>query len=252
MRRGASLPHTPASARRCGSRSLEPLGRFSAVTEPTHVSTARAVYDATAEHYAQTVGTEVSSAFEAPLDRALLTAFIELLGMQPGPVADVGCGPGRVAALLATHGLDVVGVDIAPAMLAMARRAHPEIRFEEGSLTTLPFQDRSLAGAVCWYSIIHTPPEHLGGVCSELRRVLADGAPLLVAFQAGEGEEVHRSDAYGSGLPMTSYRHSPEAVARSLTAAGLRAHAQTVREPELDHESTPQAFILARSATPGS
>ena len=218
------------------------------MTEPDHVATARAVYDATAERYARLVGTDLSAAFEGPVDRALLAAFVELVGVAAGPVADVGCGPGRVGAMLAAHGLDVVGVDVSEAMLAVARRAHPGIRFEAGRLTALPFPDGSLAGAVCWYSIIHTPPEHLDEVSSEIVRVLCGHGHLLVAFQAGDGEGVVRADAHGTGISLTSYRHSPEGVARSLVAAGLRVHARAVRDPELDHESTPQAFILARVA----
>jgi SAM-dependent methyltransferase len=219
------------------------------VTKPDHVSTARAVYDATAAVYAQRVGTELCAAFEGPVDRALLTAFVEFVGATAGPVADVGCGPGRAAAFLAAHGLDVVGVDVSQAMLTVAREAHPDIRFAEGRLTALPFVDASLAGAVCWYSIIHTPSERLEEVFAELERVLSGDGHLLVAFQAGDGEGVHRTDAYGTGITLTSYRHSPEVVARSLVAAGLQVHAQAVREPELDHESTPQAFILARNPT---
>lgn len=132
-------------------------------------------------------------------------------------------------------------------MLAIARRAHPHIRFEEGRLTALPFADGSVVGAVCWYSIIHTPPDVLAEVFAELRRVLAPDRPLLVAFQAGDGETVHRDDAHGSGLPLTNYRHSPVAVADGMNAAGLHVHARTTRDPALAHESTPQAFLLARS-----
>ena len=212
------------------------------------MSTARAVYDATAEMYAYLVGTELSATFEGPVDRAFLAAFVEFVGVTAGPVADVGCGPGRVAAFLAAHGLDVVGVDVSQAMLAVARDAHPDIRFEQGQLTALPFQDGSVGGAVCWYSIIHTPSEHLDEVFAELERVLADDGHLLLAFQAGDGECVCRADAYGTGISLTSYRHSLDEVARTLIAAGLQVHARAVREPELDHESTPQAFILARSA----
>ena len=70
--------------------------------DPEHVSTTRAAYDDTADVYAQWVGTEISSAIEGPIDRALLGAFVELMAHADGrPVADVGCGPGRVAALLA-------------------------------------------------------------------------------------------------------------------------------------------------------
>ncbi|HET6954086.1 MAG TPA: class I SAM-dependent methyltransferase [Acidimicrobiales bacterium] len=219
--------------------------------EPDHVSTARAVYDAAAERYAQVVGTELRGALEGPVDRAFLAAFVELVGVAARPVADVGCGPGRVAAFLAGHGLDVVGVDVSQAMLTVARDAHPDIRFEEGRLTALPFRDGSLGGAVCWYSIIHTPSGHLDEVFAELARVLSGDGHLLLAFQAGDGECVHRADAYDTGISLTSHRHSPDDVARSLIAAGLQVHARAVREPALDHESTPQAFLLARSGARG-
>jgi ubiquinone/menaquinone biosynthesis C-methylase UbiE len=227
------------------------LGRFRGVTEPDHVSAARAVYDATAERYSQLVGTDLNAAFEGPVDRALLAAFVEFVGVTAGTVADVGCGPGRVAAWLAAHGLDVVGVDVSQAMLTVARAAHPDIRFEEGHLTALPFGDGSVVGAVCWYSIIHIPPERLDEVFSELKRVLADGSHLLVAFQAGDSEAVHRTDAYGTGHSLTYFRHCPGQVARSLVSLGLEVHAQSVREPEFEHESTPQAFIIARNVDHG-
>jgi len=221
------------------------------MTEPDHVSAARAVYDRTAEQYASHVGTDVTAAFEGPVDRAFLAAFVEVVGPTAGLVADVGCGPGRVAAWLTAHGLDVVGVDVSYAMLTVARRTHPDIRFEEGQLSALPFADGSLVGAVCWYSIIHTPPEHLREVFSELKRVLSDGGHFLVAFQAGDTEAVHRTDAYGTGHSLTYYRHCPEEVALSLVEAGLKPHAKAVRESELAHESTPQAFIIARNIEPG-
>jgi ubiquinone/menaquinone biosynthesis C-methylase UbiE len=221
------------------------------MTDPDHVSRARTVYDATADRYAQLVGTDLTAAFEGPVDWAFLAAFVEYVGVTAGRVADVGCGPGRVTAFLAAQGLDVVGVDVSPAMLRIARDAHPGIRFEDGRLTALSFRDGSLRGLVCWYSIIHTPSEHLDVVFAELRRVLSGDGHLLLAFQAGDGEGLNRVDAYGTGVSLTSYRHLPDQVARSLVAAGLEVHARAVRAPELEYESTPQAFILARCVSPG-
>ena len=215
--------------------------------DPEHLSATRAAYDATADSYVQAIGTVISAAVEAPLDRALLEAFVEHVTQAPeGRVADVGCGPGRVAALLADCGLEVMGVDVSPAMLAIARNAHPGIPFEEGSLTTLPLPSASLIGVVCWYSIIHTPPEQLDDAFTELARVLHPEGHLLLAFQAGAGEAVHRSEVYGTEASLTSYRHAPNQVTQSAIRAGLQPHAQATRGPELPHESTQQAFILAR------
>jgi len=218
------------------------------VREAPHVETARAVYDACAEGYVKFVGVEISPATEGPVDRSLLTAIIELVASAPpGRVADVGCGPGRVAALFASHGFEVIGIDVSAALLDVARRAHPTIVFEEGQLTALPMADATLAGAVYWYSIICTPPELLDDVFVEMNRALLPGGYVLLAFQVGHGKPVHRADAFGTKLPLTTYLHDPDHIIRMLTDAGLQLHAWVIREPELEHETSPQAFIIARS-----
>lgn len=217
------------------------------MTDPEHVASARAVYDLAASRYVDFVGTEISATTEDPIDRSLLVAFVELVEAGPnGRVADIGCGPGRVAALLAGHGLDVVGIDVSQEMLAAARSAHPRIRFELGQLTALPFDSATIAGAVCWYSTIYTPPKHLGEAFTEFDRVLSPGGHVLLGFQAGSGEPVHRTEAHGTGLPLTNYLHDPSEVATQLKAAGFEIHAQVLREPHLDHETTPQGFVCAR------
>jgi ubiquinone/menaquinone biosynthesis C-methylase UbiE len=213
-----------------------------------HREAARVFYDASAERYAQFVGTEISLATEGPVDQSLLVAFIELVKMRGlTQVADIGCGPGRVAAFMAAGGLDPVGVDISTAMLEIASRAHPALRFEEGRLDNLPFGDGTLGGAVCWYSIIYTPPQLLDDAFRELRRVLAVAGFLLIGFQAGGGETVQQGKTLGMTRAMTAYRHSVDDVTRSLHNVGLEVYATAVREPELEHESSAQAFVIARN-----
>jgi ubiquinone/menaquinone biosynthesis C-methylase UbiE len=218
------------------------------VSGEDHVATARAVYDLTALKYVQFVGTEISPATEGPIDQAVLVAFVELIkGRTVGRVADVGCGPGRVAAFLAEHGLDVIGVDVSQAMLAVSRAAHPHIKFVEGQVDALPIETGALAGAVCWYSIIYTPRDRLAEAYGELMRVLRPGGYLLLAFQAGSGESVHRAQAQVTHLPLTSYRHSVQGVASCLAESGFRIYATVLRAPELKHETTSQGFIVASS-----
>jgi ubiquinone/menaquinone biosynthesis C-methylase UbiE len=213
-----------------------------------HVESARAVYNSGAESYVQFVGTEIGSATEGPIDQSLLLAFVELV--RRGAVlrvADVGCGPGRVAAFMAARGLQAVGVDVSQELLSIARDAHPDIWFDEGRLDALPIEDGVLGGAVFWYSIIYTPPGQLGEAFAELSRVLMPGGQVLLAFQAGSGESVLRTTVVdGTRVSLTSYRHSVQDVARRLEDAGLPVYATAQREPELGHETTPQAFVFAR------
>ena len=97
----------------------------------TRSEAVRSSYDAVAQRYAEEIGEELIG---KPIDRALYGCFAELVRTRPAPVAvgDVGCGPGHVARYLAGLGLSVVGVDISPGMVAVARLRHPHLRFDGG------------------------------------------------------------------------------------------------------------------------
>ena len=210
------------------------------------MTAARDVFDLAAKRYVELVGTSISVATEGPVDRSLLEAFVELIGRHEArSVADLGCGPGRVAGFLADRGLDVVGVDVSRSLLAIARAAHPQVEFREGPLHALPIGSGVLAGAVSWYSIIYTPEDRLGECFEELARVVMPGGYVLVAFQA-EGEPVRREDAFGTQLPLTSYRHRVQTVAGCLEDAGFSIDATVLRAPDLASETSSQGFVFAR------
>ncbi|MCC2274185.1 methyltransferase domain-containing protein [Streptomyces sp. ET3-23] len=211
------------------------------MTAPSHLHTTQAFYDAIATEYAERYKNELAG---NPMDRAVLAAFAERArGRAAGPVADLGCGPGRVTAHLHTLGLDVFGVDLSPAMVALARREHPDLRFDEGSLTALEPTDGTLGGIVAWYSLIHTPQEELPAVFAEFHRVLAPGGHLLVAFQAGD-EPLHISGPFGHAVSLDFNRLSPDRITALLRGAGFTLHATTLREPE-GGERVRQAYLMA-------
>lgn len=161
-------------------------------------------------------------------------------------MADVGCGPGRVTRFLADAGLDISGVDISSRMIDAARTAHPQLRFDVGSLTHLPSTDHSLGGVVYWYSIITTPPDELRAVWQEANRVLSTRGRFLVAFQAGQNDLVEKPNAYGSASTLTLYRHRVDDVSRSLDDAGLEVLVDVRRKASLPHETTSQAVLVGR------
>ncbi|MEV6535632.1 methyltransferase domain-containing protein [Streptomyces sp. NPDC051639] len=202
----------------------------------------RASYDTVADDYAELLRTELA---DKPFDRAMLGAFAEKVrDGGGGPVADLGCGPGRVTTYLDGLGLDAYGIDLSPGMVAVARRRHPELRFEVGTMAALDIADGALAGALTWYSTVHTPLEELPLFFGEFHRVLAPGGHLLLAYKVGD-ERVHLDHAYGHDLDLDVHRFPPERVAGLLRAAGLVEVARLVREADVG-ENTPQAFVLAR------
>ncbi len=209
--------------------------------EPDDLRATRVAYDTVAVDYAALLRTELE---RKPYDRAILGAFAELVqAAGNAPVADLGCGPGRVAAHLRSLGLPAFGVDLSPAMVAVARASYPDIRFDEGTMSALDIADGVLGGILAWYSIIHTPPERLPSIFEEFNRVLRPGGHVLLAFQVGDAR-VHLEQAYGHTLSLDAYRLSPVLVSELLVRSGMVVSAQLVREPD-GSEKTPQAYLLA-------
>lgn len=215
------------------------------MSEPDFLRQTRASYDELAGDYAEWIQGELAA---KPLDRAVLGGFAELVRTSGlGPVADIGCGPGRVTAFLHGLGLSVFGIDLSPRMIAVARRTYPDLRFDEGSMTALDLADGSLGGILAWYSTIHVPPAQLPAVLSDFRRMLAPGGHLLLGFQVGD-EPVHRTEARGHEVTLDFHQRQPDQVAELLGQAGLAVRARVVREPDADGpfpEKTRQAFLLA-------
>lgn len=191
-------------------------------------------YDEVAELYATTFKGALD---QMPFDRAMLGVFAELAAGK-GPVADLGCGPGRMTAPLRALGLDVFGIDLSPEMIRLARNDFPDIRFEEGTMEALDLADGSLGALMAWYSIIHTPPERLPVVLDEFARVLRPNGLALLGFFATD----QNVEAFDHKV-TTGYRWSPESLAELLEQHGLHTVMRMVREPN-ELERGRQACLL--------
>jgi SAM-dependent methyltransferase len=214
------------------------------VTEPDFLSTTRTFYDAVAADYAARFYDELAA---KPLDRSMLAAFAQHVRTSGGgQVADIGCGPGHVTAHLNELGLSVFGIDLSSHMVSQARRANPDLRFDEGSMTDLDLRDGSLGGIVAWYSVIHIPDGLLPQTLDGFHRVLAQGGHLLLAFQVGD-EPLHLARPMGHPVSLDFHRRQPDRLVELLEEAGFALRGRLLREPDdSGQETTQQAFLLAR------
>ncbi|MCX5443194.1 methyltransferase domain-containing protein [Streptomyces sp. NBC_00569] len=201
----------------------------------------RTSYDTVASSYAELTRHLLD---ETPEERAVLARFADLVRVRGGgPVVDVGCGTGRITGHLRKLELDAFGIDLSPGMIDAARRDHPGVRFDLGSMTDLDLADASVAGLVAWYSLIHIPDGEIGSVLTHFRRVLRPGAPLLLSFHVGD-ESTWKTEGYG-GHPMRVYVHRRQHD-RMIEWLGEAGFAVETHKTLTSAESRLGGVILAR------
>lgn len=211
------------------------------MTDPASV---RAGYDRVARRYADEFNDELS---HRPLERALLAALAELAGLDhtPGLVADLGAGPAHVGRHLRQLGLDVVAIDLSPAMATTALRRNG-VPAAAGSLVALPIGNGSLAAAVVFYAVIHLDDTGLAACARELARGLRPGGVAIVSIHVG-AEVRHVDEWWGEPVDLDFRFYEPATIGAVLESAGLAVEATLVRAPIPDIEvQTERAYLVAR------
>ncbi|MFD4207028.1 class I SAM-dependent DNA methyltransferase [Micromonospora tulbaghiae] len=210
------------------------------MSEPGWLDDTRTSYDTVAPSYADLLRDALAN---EPFQRGILALFAELVRARgSGPVADVGCGPGRITRHLHDLGLSAFGIDLSPAMIDLARRDHPGLRFEVGSMTRLDLTDECLTGLLAWFSLIHVPDDEVPAVLAGFHRVLLPGGVVLLGFHAGDGSRLKTVGYGGHPMRVHVHRRPPGRVAAWLTDAGFTVEAEMTHRPAPDVEG---GFVFA-------
>lgn len=238
------LGPVPAAATPQATAQLPAVDRDTVIAEgpAARDDRVRATYGLVADAYAENYGEEL---IHKPFDRWLLERVAEESG--GGPVADVGCGPGHLAAFLADAGADVTGVDLAPEMVARARADYPDLTFEVGDYSRLlrPPRAPGWAAIIAWYSLVHLAGSELPGAVAALARTLDSGGQLALAVHLGD-EVRHLTHWWGHEVDVSFVLHDPQAVRDAVSAAGLVIDEWYIRGPLADVESeVPRLYVLA-------
>lgn len=194
--------------------SLESVLAEGAEARDTKVS---AAYDSLAGEYATRVASELD---DAPFEHWLLDRVVELADGHP--VADVGCGPGRISALLRDRGARVVGSDLSPEMIAHARRTCPGIEFEVRDLRRLmrPADADGWGVVLAWYALVHLADSELREAIAALVRPLRTGGYVVLSLFAGPSIR-HVEELWDIPVDLDFVHHDPATVMAAAEGAGL-------------------------------
>jgi SAM-dependent methyltransferase len=144
-------------------------------------------YDAISLAYRSDDGDAAASSAEDVSRYAGWVAELAAL-LRPGArVVDLGCGAGIPATReLASHGLQVLGVDFSAVQLHRARRLVPAARFVQADMAALHLRPASSDAVVAFYSLIHVPLADQQALIPRIRDWLGPGGYFLAIVGAGQ------------------------------------------------------------------
>lgn len=115
--------------------------------------------------------------FFGQITSRVIDALLDAATVGPGRrVLDVATGPGYVAGRAAERSADVVGADVAQAMVALASERNPGVEFRQADAHALPFDDAAFDAVVANFLVLHLGRPELA--VAEFARVLAPGGRL--------------------------------------------------------------------------
>jgi ubiquinone/menaquinone biosynthesis C-methylase UbiE len=215
----------------------------------THQLSSRHGAGTAAELYDRTFVPSIAAPVSGPL--------LEMARLQPGERAlDLACGTGLVARLAAEQvapGGSVVGVDVSPDMIGVARAkpapAGVEVGWREADAAALPLGGDAFDVVLCQMGLMFF--EDKAAALAEVRRVLRSGGRLVLStpgalqppleiLDRALVEHVHPD--LGGFVRAVFSLHDPEAVAGLLRDAGFEAVDATSSVVPLDLP-TPAEFL---------
>ena len=114
-----------------------------------------------------------------------MAEFLEALSPD-AKVLDLGCGPGHHAARFAREGHEVLAVDAAEEMVALAE-TQPGVSARQGSFDDIR-EFGQFDGVWASFSLLHAPRHKLIEYLKDIRSICADKAPFYLALKTGTGE----------------------------------------------------------------
>ena len=209
--------------------------------EPGSAADVVRAWDARADRYLELFRHELDG---KPFDREALAAFAERMP-GGGRVVDAGCGPcGHVTALLAELGLDVLGIDLAPRCVELARLEQPAFRFDVMDQWALdPARlGGPLDGLVSYYSLHDQPKAGIADRLAGWAAAIRPGGGLLVVAKEGTSDGVVE-DPLGSGIRVYWSEFTEHELVVALERAGFRVDDVVARRAYDDEIQTRRLFV---------
>ena len=207
------------------------------------VAIVRDGYDQIAEQYMAAVAGGGTNAARGEWTNRLLEQLA-----PASTVLDLGCGPGvPTAATIAAAQHHVVGVDISPRQIELARRNVPDGSFVVGDVTEFGPEADSFDAVVALFSLTHVPRDRYAALFARLITWLRPGGWLLASMGTSDEAGWNEEDFLGFGHTNWTNGFDPDTTRTLLTTAGFALDAAEIVAEDTPFGPERWFWVLGRS-----
>jgi SAM-dependent methyltransferase len=174
--------------------------------------------------------------------------FCELLKPGSARVLDAACGPGNTSRYLMVQrpDLDLLGIDLAPRMVELAREAVPSARFAVHDFRHLADLRLRFEGIICAFGLPYISGEEATAFIRDAGQALDPGGVLYLSTMLGKSEDSGFTPCSTGDQLYITY-HSQEQVVCSLEKCGFTLLKQTrLASPSAASKRTTDLFVIAK------
>ncbi len=173
-------------------------------------------YDQIAEYYL-THRTELKS-------NKHVSQLLKLLPKQ-SQVLDLGCGAGvPIDDLILKAGHSVIGIDISPKQIELARKYCPRGQFITGDIAELRIAEYQVDAIISFYALFHLPRTQHAEILKTWSRNLSSGGLMLVSMGDREFEGNHST----LGIQLWSSQYGTKKNSQMVMNAGFDIIAEDI------------------------
>lgn len=204
------------------------------------------VFDAAAERYRELF-------MDTSLYHTSFDGFLDLLPTSGSSVLELACGPGNITRYLLDRrpDLDILGTDLAPRMLELARVTCPEAQFQLLDARKIGSLQRSFHGILCGFCLPYLTAKETETLFRDAGAILhPQGVFYVSTMEDDPAKSGFRTPSDGKGEAAYITFYQAEFLTQALVAAGFTVQdVQRVSYPGRDGSPTTDVLITAQRSS---
>lgn len=174
--------------------------------------------------------------------------FCQMLPLGNAKVLDIGCGPGNISKYLLGKNpqLEILGIDIAPNMIALAQKNNPQAAFKVMDSRAINGLQSTFDGVVCGFCLPYLNHDDGARFIAHCYAIMNPNACIYLSFVPGDpGQSGFYKGSSGDGTYFYYYLlEDLLAMLKANKFIGIETY--NIKYPKNEKESETHIILIAR------